>query len=491
MKRLPLFLMLLLGMSVWMSSCQKELSLEVSKIPSEGSLQKDGSGDCLPKTVVGTYEEAVALDPASNYLEVEVNVVSTGTYVIYSDTVNGVYFRTTGIFTSTGLQTIKLPGSGTPFASGIHNFVISYGTSQCVVAVTTLPPGGGVPAEITLDGAPGNCIDYVLNGVYISGAALNSSNQVVIKVNVISPGTYNISTPVSNGITFSGAGTISSTGAQTITLTGSGTPIITGATNFPVTIGTSSCSFSVDVTGAAVYQVNCGSAVVEGDYAAGVELDASNEVTVTVNVTTPGGYNITGTVNGMTFTATGNFSAAGSATVTLLGSGVPAAAGTFNVPMPSTTTPTCSFSVTVDQGTVATGSWQFTVGATTYSGFMTNAQFDVTAAPPFSLFYFYGENTAGDLFDMILADLDHVFGTGETYTFANSSGNSGAFAFENASSTITYEADPTLTTTTMVGTITSHNTTTRTVTGTFSGKAMDHTNTLRDITNGSFTVTYP
>lgn len=491
MKRLPLFLFLLLGLCVGMISCQKELSYEVSKIPSQGTLQKDGSGDCLPKTVVGTYEEGVGLSGAANYLEVEVNVLTAGTYVIASDTVNGIFFRATGIFTTTGLQTIKLPGSGTPFAAGIHNFVVSYGTSQCTVAVTTLPPGGGVPAEMMLDGDPGNCIDYVLNGSYITGTALNSSNQVVIKVNVTTPGTYNISTPVSNGITFAGAGTVSTTGPQTITLTGSGTPLITGSTNIPVTVGTSSCSFEVNITGPAVYAVDCASAVVSGTYIAGEELDASHEITVNINVTTTGGYNISSTVNGMTFSAAGNFSVTGVQPVTLSGSGIPTAAGNFNVPLNSSSGTPCNVEVTVEQGNSATGTWQFTAGGITYSGIVTNAEFDNTSAPPLALFYFWGENAAGDLFDMILADLDNAFNNGETYPFAGITGNSGAFAFENAASTITYEADPSLNTTTLIATVTGHNASTRTITGTFTGKVMDASSTLRDVTAGSFTVTYP
>lgn len=490
MKRLPLFLFLLLGLCAGMISCQKELSYEVSKIPSQGTLQKDGSGDCLPKTVVGTYEEGVGLSGTANYLEVEVNVLTAGSYVIASDTVNGIFFRATGIFTTTGLQTIKLPGSGTPFAAGIHNFVVSYGTSQCVVAVTTLPPGGGVPAEMTLDGAPGNCIDYVLNGSYITGTALNSSNQVVIKVNVTTAGTYNISTPVSNGITFAGAGTVSTTGPQTITLTGSGTPLITGATNIPVTVGASSCSFEVNITGPAVYTINCGSAVVSGTYVSGEELDNSHDVEITVNVTTPGGYNITGTINGMTFSATGNFSNTGNQPVTLSASGIPTAAGDFNVPL-NAGTAACTFPVTVDQGAATFGTWAFTAGGINYSGTIELSLMDVTSAPTFGVFQFFGGNAAGDVFSMSLVDVNKNFTNNETYSFASLIGNTGVFTFDNAAGTISYSADPSQTTVTLAAKVTNHNTATKTITGTFTGKVMDDTNTLRDITAGSFTVTYP
>jgi hypothetical protein len=99
-------------------SCQKENSFEAGAGPSQGLLQGDG-GDCLPKTVNGTYEEGTALNGNTNYIQVSVDVVATGTYTIYSDTANGVFFRATGIFTSTGIQTINLRGNGTPASDGL------------------------------------------------------------------------------------------------------------------------------------------------------------------------------------------------------------------------------------------------------------------------------------------------------------------------------------------------------------------------------------
>ena len=172
---------------------------------------------------------------------------------------------------------------------------------------------------------------------------------MTLKVNVVTIGTYNISTTLSNGVTFTGAGTLINTGPQEIILTGSGTPAVTGPTNIPITVGTSSCSFTVEVTGPAEYTIDCGSAEIFGNYLEGVELTADNEVTIDVNVTVVGGYNITGTINGMTFSAAGNFTATGLNTVTLQADGIPVAAGNFNVPLTGGTAG-CNFALTVNAG---------------------------------------------------------------------------------------------------------------------------------------------
>src|SRR5688572_30174023 len=81
------------------NACQKEVSFELDGASnSSGSLQSDGAGDCLPKTVQGVYEVGKALDPATNFIDVQVNTTTAGNYRIYSDTVNGISFQANGNF---------------------------------------------------------------------------------------------------------------------------------------------------------------------------------------------------------------------------------------------------------------------------------------------------------------------------------------------------------------------------------------------------------
>ncbi len=121
---------------VVLAACGKELSFEGPDTPAEGSMQSSLTGDCLPKTVTGTYQVAVPLVADSNTITVDVNVINTGIYEITTDTVNGFFFNSTGRFTSPGTATVKLRSNGTPFASGVNNFRISFDSTFCDVQVT-------------------------------------------------------------------------------------------------------------------------------------------------------------------------------------------------------------------------------------------------------------------------------------------------------------------------------------------------------------------
>jgi hypothetical protein len=199
----------------------------------------DSSGNCKPITVNGSYIPGTALTAANN-VQVQVTVATVGTYSITSNTLNGVSFSKTGTFTSTGSQSVTLNGVGTPGSAGEQAFVIKYGNSQCSFIVNFGPPATG-----TLGGGGGTCTAFVVAGNYQQGIPLNSSNTVQLQVTIIAPGTYNIVSSTTNGVSFSGSGNFPSTGPQTVTLTGTGTPLASGAQNFPVTFGPSTCSFNI------------------------------------------------------------------------------------------------------------------------------------------------------------------------------------------------------------------------------------------------------
>ena len=107
---------------VVLAACGKELSFEGPDTPAEGSMQSSLTGDCLPKTITGTYQVAVPLVADSNTITVDVNVINTGIYEITTDTVNGFFFNSTGRFTSPGTATVKLRSNGTKTL----NFIFIY-----------------------------------------------------------------------------------------------------------------------------------------------------------------------------------------------------------------------------------------------------------------------------------------------------------------------------------------------------------------------------
>lgn len=127
-------------LTVLLFSCQKELSYETGQ-KSKGSLQSS-AGDCLPKTVNGTYTAGTALTD-SNTIDVTVNVTQTGTYTIYTDTLNGYYFKAVSSFATSGSNTVHLKGYGKPLAPGTNTFTVTYDTSFCTVSVTVGGTGTG------------------------------------------------------------------------------------------------------------------------------------------------------------------------------------------------------------------------------------------------------------------------------------------------------------------------------------------------------------
>lgn len=487
-------LLLSLLSALFFSACQKEYSLELSGTVSSGSLQSDVAGECLPKTVQGIYEVGTVLDAAQNYIDVQVNVAVVGTYRVYSDTVSGIFFEAKGTFATAGVNNVRLVGNGTPLNAGIQNFVIAYDSTECVVAVTVLPQGGASPAEFTLIGGPNTCLDFTLAGVYIKDIALTAANTVAIKVNVTKIGTYTINTgSASNGIIFSGTGALTALGEQTITLTGSGTPAVATSTNLIVEKATANCGFTINVTEGAAFTIDCASALVKGTYQEGTALSSTtNTVDLTVNVTTPGPYSISATAEGMIFTGSGTFAAAGAGqTITLAGSGTPTADGDINVEIPGA----CAFLVKVIPG-AATIDWKFTEAATTFQGAVTDATLQVVTIPPpgtgsFTLFSFSGETGSGEILEFELLDLAGGIQNNETYSSSSAGAtNAAAFIYIGATQAQSYSADPSLTGVTLTFKVTSHNIGTKTIEGTFSGDVKDDANATKTITNGTFKGIY-
>lgn len=113
--------------------------------PASGSLG-GGGGNCTPFTIAGVYQQSVALT-SSNTVQIQVNVTTPGNYTITTNTVNGVSFFNSGTFTTLGVQTILLTGSGIPVSSGPQAFAVNFGTSTCNFSITFLvgPAGDYFP----------------------------------------------------------------------------------------------------------------------------------------------------------------------------------------------------------------------------------------------------------------------------------------------------------------------------------------------------------
>ena len=231
---------LISGMLLLASSCHKEYSYEGGIVPlvAAGSLS-DLLGNCGGVTISGSYKPNIALTD-NNYVTVQANISSPGSYKIYTDTVNGYYFNATGYAGATGLQPVKLNGYGKPLVAAAAGFTLHFNDGTCRFTIAQ---------DSATFNLSGNCNASHVNGTYITGVPLDAGDTVNIRVNVTKPGAYSIETPAVKGISFIATGTFTTTGNYPVTLTGSGTPVTAGNTTIPVTIAGAACSFVVPVSG--------------------------------------------------------------------------------------------------------------------------------------------------------------------------------------------------------------------------------------------------
>jgi hypothetical protein len=343
MKSFSLFItyLLFLVFTIFYTSCQKEYSYEGGSTTGMGgsaavyTLVGTG-GNCTGPIINGTYITGTVLQPSNN-IQLQVNVTTIGTYSLTTLPVNGIQFSTAGNFTVTGSQTITLTGSGTPLAAGIFPFTPPVGPGcTFFITVTTTPPQ---IAHFTLEGAPGICNNFKVNGMYTAEVALTGANTVEVMANVTTIGSYSINTDTIDGISFSQSGNFTATGIQKVILSGFGTPSTSNFLTFTPNTGTSGCTFSLTVLTPAppatyvlesLYDHTCTGYSVSGTCYSGMPLLSTNTMAVKVFVTDLGNFAIsTNTVNGMIFSCIGSFITLGPQIVVLTGSGTPVSAGTF------------------------------------------------------------------------------------------------------------------------------------------------------------------
>ncbi|MCW3109076.1 MAG: hypothetical protein JWQ09_3582 [Segetibacter sp.] len=77
---------------------------------------------CTPQSINGTYATAVSLSSADT-VNITAYVTIPGNFNISTDSLNGMIFKYSGNFTSTGRHTVTLTGTGSPKASGVFTFI--------------------------------------------------------------------------------------------------------------------------------------------------------------------------------------------------------------------------------------------------------------------------------------------------------------------------------------------------------------------------------
>jgi hypothetical protein len=103
--------------------------------PATYTLHTSDNGACSNALVQGSYVSGTDLDD-SHTITLEVEVSSPGQWEITTNTVDGIFFSSAGVFTAKGLQTVTLSGTGTPGETGFVIVPVSVGNSSCGVAVS-------------------------------------------------------------------------------------------------------------------------------------------------------------------------------------------------------------------------------------------------------------------------------------------------------------------------------------------------------------------
>ena len=379
---------IILLLSVFLYSCQKEYSFENAKTP-VGTWQFNDSTVLYTGNMDSAYIETTATtktlhlrgtstDGAQTF---NLNLYATDSFTVgtykaslfqsdfeYFNSAKTLYqgdqFIGEFIVVITAIGNNQVTGTFSGLAQdssgNIKTITLGQFTSAINLSGNGTGGGGTGAATGTLGSSSGTCTPATFSGTFTQGVALSSANTVQLTVTVATAGTYTISTNTVNGVTFLAAGTFTGTGVQNVILTATGTPTNSGAQTFTVTFGSSTCSFVLTFGAGAAAATGtlgatagaCTPANVSGTYTQGTVLTPANTVQLTVNVATTGTYTIsTNTVNGVTFSATGTFTTTGVQNVTLTGTGTSTASGsqTFTVTFGSST---CTFSITFAAGTV-------------------------------------------------------------------------------------------------------------------------------------------
>ncbi len=197
-------------------------------------------------------------------------------------------------------------------------------------------------AAYTLAGSPDACSGAFVAGTYIVDQPLANLNTADLQVTVTQTGSYTIKTDTVNGMSFSATGEFTRLGKQTVRLVAAGKPVLAGLFSFLPKAPSSNCSFEVGVQNReplATYVLESGYGnpnpciyTIAGSYHTQTPLTNANSVSMSVYVQQPGNFTIqTSKVNGMVFSASGNFTNTGSQYITLTGSGIPVTAGRFTL----------------------------------------------------------------------------------------------------------------------------------------------------------------
>jgi|GEM_PF-6366289 len=244
---------------------------------------------------------------------------------------------------------------------------------------------------------------------------------------------------------------------------------------------------------------NCSNAVINGIYSVGAPLAATNTVEIDVNVTVVGSYAITTTLkNGISFDASGTFTRTGIQKIILAGAGTPTTIGANSISI-SAGASNCAFNINVVSGSgvvppAGLNSWSFTEGSVSYSGaFLVKGSFAVNPLGAGKILFLPGGVDTSMTITVhfpgnVTKPVPGTYKTEPSLVNITNLTNFSVTINPFTSPTEIYKTkSPTPNSNVIISVvIVSYNDSTKVVQGTFSGKALNRTGSVVDITNGKF-----
>ncbi len=135
--RLQYLIPFALSVAMLFANCKKESTTPAPVTPKQFTFFSPG-GSCGGRVQSGNFVVGRPLLGSNKTISVRVDVATLGPFEISTDTINGIVFSKRDVFTTTGVQTVALQGSGTPVRAGVFDYILRGNSGDTCTTYATI-----------------------------------------------------------------------------------------------------------------------------------------------------------------------------------------------------------------------------------------------------------------------------------------------------------------------------------------------------------------